>query len=62
MHTVFFVPSKGPFLRSCVSSGGSIVGLMVTSSKKAYATPKSAAVAGHRGGALGAADLGVAHL
>ena len=35
----FFVPSKGPFLESCVSSGGSVVGLMVTSSKKAYAAP-----------------------
>ena len=29
--------------QSCVSSGGSMVGLMVTSSKRAYATPKSAA-------------------
>ena len=28
--------------RSCVSSGGSMVGLMVTSSKRAYAIPKSA--------------------
>ena len=27
----------------CISSGGSMVGLMETSSKKAYATPKSAA-------------------
>ena len=29
--------------QSCVSSGRSMVGLMVTSSKRAYATPKSAA-------------------
>ena len=28
--------------QSCVSSGGSTVGLMVTSSKRAYATPRSA--------------------
>ena len=39
--------------QSCVSSGGSMVGLMAISSKKAYATPRSAAprapapVAGH---------------
>ena len=39
--------------QSCVSSGGSLVGLMVTSSKRAYALPRSAApsapapVAGH---------------
>ena len=29
--------------QSCVSSGGSMVGLMVTSSKRAYVIPKSAA-------------------
>ena len=29
--------------QSCVSSGGSLVGLMVTSSKRAYAIPKSGA-------------------
>ena len=29
--------------QSCVSSGGSMVGLMATSSKRAYATPRSAA-------------------
>ena len=29
--------------QSCISSGGSLVGLMVTSSKSAYATPRSAA-------------------
>ena len=33
----FCVPSKSLFLQSCVSSGGSVVGLMVTSSKRAYA-------------------------
>ena len=29
--------------QSCVSSGSTMVGLMVTASKRAYATPKSAA-------------------
>ena len=33
-HKVLFVPSKSPFPQSCVSSGGSMVGLMMTSSKK----------------------------
>ena len=53
VHEVLFVPSKSLFPLSCVSSGGSIVGLMVTSSKRVYATPRSAAprapapVAGH---------------
>ena len=42
-HKVLFVPSKSLFCQSCVSSGGSIVGLKVTSSKRAYAIPKSAA-------------------
>ena len=37
-----FVPSKSLFPRSCVSSGGSIVGLTMTSSKRAYAIPRSA--------------------
>ena len=52
-HKVLFVPSKSLFPLSCVSSGGSMVGLMVTSSKKVYAIPKSvaprapASVAGH---------------
>ena len=47
------MPSKSLFPQSCVSSGGSIVGLMVTSSKRVYATLRSAAprapapVAGH---------------
>ena len=34
-HKVLFVPSKSLFPHSCVSSGGSIVGLMATSSKSA---------------------------
>ena len=53
VHKVLFVPSKTLFLQSCVSSGGSMVGLMVIFSKRAYATPRSSAprapapVAGH---------------
>ena len=52
-HKVLFVPSKNLFPQSCVSSGGSMVGLMTTSSKRAYAIPRSTAsrapapVAGH---------------
>ena len=52
-HKVLFVPFKSLFSQCCVSSGGSIVGLMVTSSKRAYGIPRSAApraptpVAGH---------------
>ena len=42
-HKVLFVPSKSLFPQSCVSSGSSMVGLMVTSFKRAYAIPKSAA-------------------
>ena len=42
-HKVLFVPSKSLFSQSCVSSGSSRVGLMVTSSKRTYAIPKSAA-------------------
>ena len=42
-HKVLFVSSKSVFPQSCVSSGSSMVGLMVTSSKRAYAIPKSAA-------------------
>ena len=37
VHKVLFVPSKSLFPQSCVSFGGSVVGLMVTSSKRAYA-------------------------
>ena len=43
VYMVLFVPSKSQFPQSCVSSGGSLVGLMVTSSKRAYAIPRSAA-------------------
>ena len=42
-HRVLFVPSKSLFPQSCVSSGGSMVGLTATSSKTAYAIPNSAA-------------------
>ena len=42
-HKVLFVPSKSLFPQSCVSSGASMVGLMVTSSKRAYAIPRSTA-------------------
>ena len=42
-HKVLFVPSKSLFPQSCVSSGGSVVGLMATSSKRAYAIPRPAA-------------------
>ena len=38
-HKVLFVPSKSLFPQSCVSSGSSMVGLMATSSKRAYAIP-----------------------
>ena len=43
VHKVLFVPSKSLFPQSCVSSGSSVVGLMATSSKRAYAITKSAA-------------------
>ena len=39
-HKVLFVPSQSLFLQSCVSSGGSVVGLMVTSSKRACVIPR----------------------
>ena len=42
-HKVLFVPSKSLLPQSYVSSGGSMMGLMETSSKKAYAIPRSAA-------------------
>ena len=41
-----FVPSKSLFPESCVSSCGSMVGLMMTSSKRAYAIARSAAPRG----------------
>ena len=40
---VLLVPSKSLFPQSCVSSGSSVVGLMATSSKRAYAIPRSTA-------------------
>ena len=43
VHRRFCVPSKSLFPQSCVNSGSSMVGLMVTSSKRAYAIPRSAA-------------------
>ena len=42
-HKVLFVPSTCLFPQSCVSSGSSVVYLMVTSSNKAYAIPRSTA-------------------
>ena len=42
-HKVLFVPSKSLFPQSCVSSGGSMVGVMGTSSRRVYATPRSVA-------------------
>ena len=42
-HKVLFAPFQSLFPQSCVSDGSSMVGLMVTSSKRAYAIPKSAA-------------------
>ena len=40
---ILFVPSKSLFPQSCVSSGSSVVGLMATSFKRAYARPRSTA-------------------
>ena len=40
---ILYLPSKGLFPQSCVSSGISMVGLMVTSSKRACVIPRSAA-------------------
>ena len=42
-HKVLFVPSKGLFPQSCVSSGSSVVGLIATFSKRAHAIPSSVA-------------------
>ena len=42
-HKVLFVPSKSLLPQSCVSYGSSMVGFMVTSSKRAYAIPRSTA-------------------
>ena len=50
-YKLLIVHSKSLFPQSCVSSCASKVGLLVTSSKRAYAIPRSAAprapVAGH---------------
>ena len=43
LHKVLFVPSKILFPQFCVNSGGSVMVLMVTFYKRAYATPRSAA-------------------
>ena len=43
VYKILFVPSKSLFPQSYVSSGSSVVGLMETSSKRAYAIPRSAA-------------------
>ena len=40
---VLLVPSQSLFPQSFVTSGGPMVGLMVTSSKRAYAIPRPAA-------------------
>ena len=42
-HKGLFVSSKGLFPQSCVSSGSSMVGLIATFSKRAYAIPRSVA-------------------
>ena len=41
VYTRLFVPSKSLFPQTCVSSGGSMVGLMATSSKRTYAIPNT---------------------
>ena len=41
-HKVLFVPSKSLFPQFFVSSGSSMMALLVTSSKRAYAIPRSA--------------------
>ena len=52
-HKILLVSSKSLFPQPCVISGGSMVGLKVTSSTRAYSIPRSAAprapdpVAGH---------------
>ena len=43
VHKVLLVPSKSLFPQSCVSSGGSVVGSVVTFSRRAYAIPRYAA-------------------
>ena len=43
-HKVLFVASRSLFPQSCVSSGGPKVELMATTSKRAYAIPRSVAL------------------
>ena len=43
VHRILFLSSKSLFPQSCVSSGGSVVELMVASFKRDYDTPRSAA-------------------
>ena len=43
VQKVLFVPFKSLFPQSCVSSDGSVVGLMAISSKRAYAIPRGTA-------------------
>ena len=43
VHKVLFVPCKSLIPQTCVSSGGCMVGLIATSSKRAYAIPRSTA-------------------
>ena len=42
-HNILSMPSKSVFPQSCVSSGGSMMGLMAAVSKWAYAIPRSTA-------------------
>ena len=42
VHTSFFCVLQESISQSCVSSGSSMAGLMATSYKRAYATPRSA--------------------
>ena len=44
---ILFVPTKSLFPQSCVSSGGSMVGLMVTSSSKLIPYPSLLQTPGH---------------
>ena len=46
VHTRFCLCPPRVFPRSCVSSDGSMVGFMATSSKRVYAIPRSAALRG----------------
>ena len=43
MHTRLCVSSESLFFQACVSSGGSMLGLMATSSKRVYAISRSVA-------------------